>query len=305
MSIKQILLAAAFLPNMLSAQTTPERPPITGIAHAAIYCSDVDATRNYLKDYFGFDESIKYDNPDGSTKLSALKINERQIIELFPEKEADSDRLLHYAIETTDAEAMRRYLKANGYDVPDKVDKIDMGIINFFMTDPTGHLLEFVQYTDDGDFGRTRGLYLSNARVSNHMSHLGFYVPDREKAEDFFCNTLGFLSEWKGGPEPGKVQWILMRTPEGDDAIELILSDNETPSKEELLFDNHICLEVINLENTLETLSKREFPDNVPVPGKLSLTKSKIRMINYALPDGTRFELMEEQPYDNIKAESL
>jgi catechol 2,3-dioxygenase-like lactoylglutathione lyase family enzyme len=137
------------------------------------------------------------------------------------------------------------------------------------------------------------------------MSHLGFYVPDREKAEDFFCNTLGFLSEWKGGPEPGKVQWILMRTPEGDDAIELILSDNETPSKEELLFDNHICLEVINLENTLETLSKREFPDNVPVPGKLSLTKSKIRMINYALPDGTRFELMEEQPYDNIKAESL
>ena len=36
--------------------------------------------------------------------LTFIKINDRQYIELFPEREANSDRLNHISIETDDAE---------------------------------------------------------------------------------------------------------------------------------------------------------------------------------------------------------
>lgn len=278
--------------SCVASAQTPQRPPITGVAHAAFYCSDLDATRSMLKDYFGFDESIRYDNPDGSTRLSAIKINDRQIIELFPEKEAGSDRLLHYAIETTDAEGMRRYLKAKGYEVPDEVKKLDMGIVNFFMTDPTGHRLEFVEFTGDGDFGRTRGQHVPATRVSNRMGHLGFFVPDGDVAQDFFCNTLGFVTEWSREYRPGEMSGMFLRVPEGEGALELLVSLRPLTEKE-LHFVNHISMEVINLPNSLEILSGRTLPDGVAAPSAISVTDGGKRVINYALPDGTRFEIME------------
>ena len=49
-----------------------------------------------------------------------FKINDRQYIELSPEREAGTDRLSHIAIETGDAEAMRAYLASRGVTVPEK-----------------------------------------------------------------------------------------------------------------------------------------------------------------------------------------
>ncbi len=292
--MKKFLLSMTLISSLAGAALaqTPERPPITGVAHAAFYCADLDATRDMLHDFFGFDESIRYNNPDGSTRLSAIKINERQIIELFPEKEAGSDRLFHYAIETTDAEGMRRYLKSKGYEVPDEVKKLDMGLINFFMTDPTGHRLEFVEYTGDGDLERTRGTHIPATRVSNRMSHLGFYVPDGDVAQDFFCNTLGFVTEWNREYRPGEMSGMLLRVPEGEGALELLVSTRPLTEKE-LLFVNHISMEVIDLPNALEILSGRTLPEGVAAPSAISVTEGGKRVINYALPDGTRFEIME------------
>ncbi len=296
--MKKILLSLALLP-MLSCTTstststpTPERPPIIGVAHAALYCSDLDATRDFLKECFGFDESIRYDNPDGSTRLSAIKINNRQIIELFPEKEAGSDRLLHYAVETTDAEGMRQYLKAKGYEVPDSVKKLDMGIINFFMTDPTGHQLEFVEYTDDGDFGKTRGKHMPTTRVSNRMNHLGFYVPDKKTAQDFFCDVLGFKADWDVEVVPDKLSVMLLRVPEGEDQLEILLSPT-APTQEELLFGNHISLEVIDAEEAVAKLKTRPIKDGTAKIGDAALNVIGVHSSNCVLPDGNRIELME------------
>ena len=297
--MKKILLSLAFLP-MLACTTsttstpapTPERPPIIGVAHAALYCSDIDATCDFLKECFGFDESIRYYNPDGSPRLSAIKINERQIIELFPEKEAGSDRLIHYAVETTDAEGMRQYLKAKGYEVPDSVKKLNMGLINFFMTDPTGHLLEFVEYTNDGDLGNTHGKHMPTTRVSNRMNHLGFYVPDKATAEDFFCNVLGFKTDWDLEVVPDKLSIMLLRVPEGEDLIEILLSPT-TPTQEELLFGNHISLEVIDAEEAVAKLKTRPIKDKTAKIGEAALNVLGVHSSNCVLPDGNRIEIME------------
>ena len=91
---------------------TPQRPPITGVAHAAFFTKDLEHTRSYLKDFLGYDETITLKNAEGKVSLSVFKINERQLIEIFPERKERSNRMYHFALETTDAEAMRIYLKS-------------------------------------------------------------------------------------------------------------------------------------------------------------------------------------------------
>ena len=109
MTNKTKLILAAMLCATLSLQAAdaPKRPQITGLSHIALYVSDMDKTRAFYKDFLGFAEPYSLTNKDGTMHLTWIKINDLQSIELFPEKEANSDRLYHIALETEDATAMR------------------------------------------------------------------------------------------------------------------------------------------------------------------------------------------------------
>ena len=54
----------------------------------------------------------------GNLSHAFVKISDRQYLELFPEKEANSDRLNHILIEVDDAAAMRADLGSKGIKVP-------------------------------------------------------------------------------------------------------------------------------------------------------------------------------------------
>ena len=72
-------LLAAFTLAAL-AQTTPERPKITGISHLAIYASDPVATGHYYTDVVGAVLQKDPENPQGARyALSAT-----QFIEVLP-----------------------------------------------------------------------------------------------------------------------------------------------------------------------------------------------------------------------------
>lgn len=105
----------------------PRRPRITGVAHIALAVHDMDKARGYYTDFLGFAEPYHLSNPDGSLSMTFIKINDRQYIELFPEKAAGTDRLLHFSIETDDAEAMRVYLRANGIRFPTRQPRAGSG----------------------------------------------------------------------------------------------------------------------------------------------------------------------------------
>src|SRR5438034_8658524 len=104
----------------LSAVSAPQRPHLIGDSHIALFVHDIEQSRAFYKDFLGFDEPFSVTNKNGGLHLTWIKINDRQTIELFPEKEPDSDRLNHISLETTDAEAMRTYLASRGIKVPAK-----------------------------------------------------------------------------------------------------------------------------------------------------------------------------------------
>src|SRR6266850_8053561 len=96
------IIALLALAPLLTAQ--PQRPRVLGVAHIALYVSDIEKSRAFYKDFLGFGEPFQLNNPDGSLSLTFIKVNDRQYIELFPEKTANTDRLLHISIEVENAE---------------------------------------------------------------------------------------------------------------------------------------------------------------------------------------------------------
>src|SRR3954453_21925128 len=88
----------------------PARPRIMGVAHISLFAHDYETSRAFYRDFLGFEEPYSLKNSDGSPNITFFKVNDRQYIELSPEKEASTDRLNHIAVQTDNAEAMRVYL---------------------------------------------------------------------------------------------------------------------------------------------------------------------------------------------------
>lgn len=281
----------------------PKRPPITGVAHAAYFTKDFEGSRRFFKEFLGYNEPITLTNADGVATLAVIKINDRQFVEIFPEREANTHRMYHFAIETPDAEAMRVYLESKGYKVPEKTPKGRTGNSNYFVTDPNGTICEIVQYEPDGMTALNRGKDLPDTRVSNRMSHVGFMVPDLDKATSFYCDVLGFTEVWRGGSSPDRVTWVHLKVPEGDETIELMLY-NSDPTWDRMGTMNHICLEVKDVNVAKQTLDARRLPEGYREPNGPNTGINKKRQINYYMIDGTRIEVMEDHTIDGLPAPS-
>ena len=269
----------------------------------AFFTKDMDNTREFFKDYFGYDEPIVMEKEDGSLAFTIIKINDRQFVELFPERDENAPKLYHFAIETPDAEAMRVYLKYKGYEVPESTPKGRTGNSNYFVRDHAGTICEIVQYEPDGMTVADIGKHLPDTRVSTHMSHVGFLVPDLDEAVKFYVDVLGFKEVWRGGPDPAKVKWVHLQTPEGNETLELMLFD-KYPNKSGLGSMNHICLEVEDAYKAKEILDSRNLPEGLRTPAEVKTGINRKRQINYFNIDGTRVEIMEDHTVDGVPAPS-
>jgi catechol 2,3-dioxygenase-like lactoylglutathione lyase family enzyme len=291
-----ILLAAL----MLHAQS-PERPHILGIAHVAFHVSDIEKSRAYYKDFLGFAEPFRLDNPDGSLSLTFIKINDRQYLELFPGLEAGADRLHHVAFETDNAERMRAYLASRGVKVPDRVPKGRIGNLNFNITDPDGHTVEIVEYAPDGWSMRDQGKYLPDSRISDHLWHAGILVGNLDAAMHFYGDILGFHEIWRGSSNGKTLSWVNMQVPDGGDYIEFMLY-RDLPPGDKRGSEHHICLRVPDIAASrakLEALPYRASYSRTMEP-RTGINRK--RQLNLFDPDGTRSELMEPVTVDGKPA---
>ena len=285
-----LALAAALLP----AQT---RPPITGIAHYAIFVSDVGKARTFYKDFLGYGEPFDIKNPDGSLALTFIKINDRQYLELFPEKAPATDRLNHISIETTDAEAMRVYLASKGVKVPEQAGVNRIGNRSFSVKDPDGHGVEITQYLPGGASVREKGTLLGLGRISNRMAHFGILVGRLDASTQFYHDILGFEETWRGSSTGKVLSWANLKVPDGDAYIELMLyGDLPEPTKRGVA--HHICLFVPDIEKARATLEQRAAKTGYARPMEIRTGINRKRQMNLFDPDGTRVELMEPVTID-------
>jgi lactoylglutathione lyase len=291
----RFLILLLSLGAMAPAQT-PQRPRITGVAHIALYVHDMGKAREFYEGFLGLGEPFKLDNPDGSLSMAFVKVNDRQYIELSPEKQARTDRLNHISIETDNAEAMRLYLKAHGIPVPDKTPKGRIKNSNFNIKDPDSHTVEIVQYEPDGLSMVNKGKFMDGPRISTRMPHVGIIVGKLEPAMKFYGELLGFQETWRGSKDGKTLNWVNMKVPDGTDYLEFMLYDEFPTARLGTL--HHICLEVPDIEKAKSELDARAAKAGYTRPLTVATGVNRKRQMNLYDADGTRTEVMEPATVD-------
>jgi len=277
-----------------SSQPGPvSRPAIVGVAHIGLKTDDMAAARKFYTGILGFQEPFSLDKANGTgLLLTYFKVNDHQYIEVFPElTEPRMDRLSHISFETTDAEQMRAYLAGKGIKVPDKLEPRQDGNRGFDVTDPDGHDVEFVEYRPDSLHSRNFGKFLPDTRISQRIIHVGVVVKDREAADRFYRDVLGFKLQWHGGMKDQDTDWVAMRVPDGTDWLEYMLNARN-PDPHQLGVMHHLSLGVPSINAGYELAVKRGYA----TPEKPKIGRDGKWQYNMYDPNFTRVELMEPKP---------
>jgi len=279
-----------------------KRPRILGIAHMALYVSDLSKARAFYKDWLGFEEPFALKGADGADRIAFIKINDVQYLELFAEPPKGDGQLNHISFYTEDVRALRDYLAAGGVKTPPGVSKGRTGNLSFTVADPDGHSIEFVEYQPDSWTARAKGKFMPPSRISTHMSHFGVLIGALKPAMDFYAGLLGFQETWRGGS--GRfLSWVNMRVPEGEDYLEFMLYLTP-PEPQQRGVRNHICLLTPDLAQAVAQLEARAARKQYKRPIEIRVGANRKRLANLYDPDGTRVELMEPDTIDGLPAPS-
>jgi catechol 2,3-dioxygenase-like lactoylglutathione lyase family enzyme len=193
-----LLLSMRPVPGQTAAQT----PALSGIAHAAIRVSDLGRSRTFYEK-LGFEEAFAMDK--GGTPTEAfLKINDRQFLELYPQREpSEPVGFMHVCFESKDLERLNQEYLSRGL-APTPVRKAGAGNLLFTMQGPERQNIEYTQYMPGSKHTNDIGLHLGPDRISKQIVGLGIEMQSPAEAKAFYETKLGFppaLHPWEAGFE--------------------------------------------------------------------------------------------------------
>src|SRR5437763_15914491 len=292
---------------LLAQNAVPPRPKVLGVAHLALYVTDLAKTRQFYEDFLGFGEPFTLPKKTGGgTRIVFVKVNDNQYFEIFNEADRGEGPLNHISFYTDNADQMYAYLKSKGVPVMgDKgsVGKGQTGNKNFNVKDPDGHIVEIVEYQPDSWTAREAGKFMPPTRISDHIMHVGVLVGDLDKSNKFYGDVLGFKEFWRGSGSPPMLSWVNMRPAEGQDYLEFMLYD-KVPAPDARGTKNHASLTIPDADKALALMKQRAAKVGYTREIVIQTGVNKKRQINLYDPDGTRIELMEPNTTDGKPAPS-
>lgn len=263
----------------------PERPPITGISHLAVYSRDLVASERFYAGVLGARKVADPENGAGAR----FQFSGTQFVEVLPAPAGLGASLFaHAAYRTPDAAALRSWLLARGASSVGALEQ-SAGERRFGARDAEGNEVQFVET-------KTSAAAVP-AAVSGRIIHIGHAVRDRAKEDGFYRTLLGFRPYWFGSFEPPKVDWVSQQTPDGRDWLEYMMVGEGSRVTEasldarQLGVLNHLSLGVRNMQTAVTELYRgkkmtgRHDGPQMGLDGKWQA--------NLYDPDGTRVELME------------
>jgi catechol 2,3-dioxygenase-like lactoylglutathione lyase family enzyme len=289
------VLAAAFLVaiTIAAAAQMPDppitRPKITGISHLAVYTSDPEATDHYYREIIGAAKLPDPENPKGVR----YAFNATQFVEVLPlPSGAGINRLDHTAYNTSDAEAMRKYLSAKAWKTPPTVEKGADGSQWFTVLDPEGNKVEFVEPPVT-----PKEIAAPNV-IGRHIIHIGILVHSKAVEDTFYRNLLGFRPYWFGGMVENRIDWVSQQTPDSHDWMEYMIVHDTTSSgipATMTLLDlgvlDHLSIGVNSVEAAHKTLEAGNRLGGVH-DAHTQIGRDGKGQFNLYDPDGIRLELM-------------
>lgn len=278
-----VVLTLALLQIRVHAQTPAPRPHILGIDHVAFYTTAPDGVKKLYGDVLGLASAAPVE-PGGTLRYVVGK----QWVGYSPAPDPKStDRMDHVALSTDNIAALRKYLMAQGINVPQIQGRADHSLF-FVVNDPEGHKIEFVERD------KVEAAPAAAAAVSRHMIHAGFLVYHRDAEDHFYRDILGFRPYWHGGMKDTETDWVALQVPDGTDWIEYMLNQPEHADLQLTGVMNHISLGVPDMKKTQATLESRGWKPHGDE--KAQMGKDGKWQLNLYDPDLVRVELMEFKP---------
>lgn len=261
------------------------RPRITGIDHVAFYTTDLDAVRKLYGGELGLTAAPAVENGFVIRYMIGT-----QWVGYSPAPDSKAtDRMDHVAFTTDNIAALRNYLATQGIKVAPTGERSDHSRF-FFVTDPEGHRIEFVERAKGGVAAPE-----ANSGVSRRMIHAGFLVYKREAEDHFYRDILGFRPYWHGGMKDGETDWVSLQVPDGTDWLEYMLNQPAHPDLELTGVMNHISLGVGDMKKAQAFLESHGWKEHEE---KAQMGKDGKWQLNVFDPDLTRVELMEFKPVE-------
>jgi catechol 2,3-dioxygenase-like lactoylglutathione lyase family enzyme len=278
-----VVLAILALQVCVHAQTsTPPRPHILGIDHVAFYTTAPDGVKKLYGDVLGLASAAPVE--PGGTLLYTVGT---QWVGYSPAPDPKStDRMDHVALSTDNIAALRKYLMAQGINVPQIQGRADHSLF-LMVNDPEGHRIEFVERDKSAP-------PTAPSAVSRHMIHAGFLVYHREAEDHFYRDILGFRPYWHGGMKDDVTEWISLQVPDGTDWIEFMVNQPEHADLQLTGVMNHISLGVADIKKAQAILESHGWKPHGDE--KAQLGKDGKWQLNLYDPDLVRVELMEFKP---------
>jgi catechol 2,3-dioxygenase-like lactoylglutathione lyase family enzyme len=291
-TLRQVLRYAMVVISATSGALAQQKmPAITGISHMCIYAHDLAASDNFYAHILGATKGADPQDPTGIRYY----FSPIQFIEVLPlPAEHSMSRMACVAYSTTDAKALRLYLRAHGVDNASELKTGSDGSQWFNAKDPEGNEVQFLQA------GKAPLLSQTVQPISNHIIHMGYLVRSRDAEDRFYREILGFQPYWFGAMQPDHVDWISQQVPNGHDWLEYMMvgDGSDTPEshvdERQLGVLNHFSLGVRNMEDAVTTLIREDRLS--PRHDGPQMGRDGKWQANFYDPDGTRVELMEFQP---------
>ena len=274
-----LIAAAAHLTAATRGFTVP------ALYHVGYWVRDLAKSRAFYRDYLGFDEPYDLLYPDGTLQLAVMKVNERQVIYVFPNAARilpNGDNLDHLGLECDNLEALRQHLLAAGV----KVGPVNRGRIGDFLLgirDPDGRVFEATQFAPEGQLLKHQGQGLPATRISNHLRSATILVSDLAASRHFYCDILGF--ETLG--TPGRDGSIRVRVPDGPDFLVLRPFPSGVDASTVHAAPEY-TLSVPSLAEAAKLLRERAQRTGFAPPTAPSINAFGEREISCTDPDGTR-----------------
>lgn len=215
-----------------------QRRDLSGIAHVAFRVADYEKSRAYYEG-LGFEQAFEFADP-GKPRVSYIKVNDRQFIELYEAATGSQLGFMHICFESADLQSLHAAYVSEGLQ-PTEAKKFRAGNLLFTMNDPEGQLLEFTQYLPGSLHSNEIGKHLGAHRISGHLQGSSTPAKNLGDQKSFYASKLGF----RAVPRSEKQLELLGKS---QDAIELLQGVELKP---------RIVFAVSSLKQTVKMLRRR------------------------------------------------